>query len=116
MGEPCSSGQTHRSTILRIQIGIIGLTVGATLGVIVVAMIACSDGCSFDDLIKAAKVGSIVGASLTVICWIIEMWNPLKSKCDVCGSTNLEPWDEKHDRCLDCEAAKNFHGTNVKRP
>ena len=105
-------GQTHWSTILKNQNRIIGLTVGAILGVIVGAMIACSDGCSFDDVIKAAKVGSIVGASLTVICWIIEIWNPLKSKCNVCGGTNLEPWDEKHDRCFNCEAAKNFHGTN----
>ena len=108
MAEPCSLGQTHWSTTLRNPDRIIRLTVGATLGAIVVALISCSDGCSFNDVIKATIVGSVVGASLTVICWIIEIWNPLKLKCDVCGSTNLEPWDEKHDRCLDCEAANFF--------
>ncbi len=66
-------GQTYWSTILRNLNRIIGLTVGATLGVIAGALIACSDGCSFNDVIKAAKVGSIVGASLTVMCWIIEI-------------------------------------------
>ena len=58
-----------------------------------------------DAFINAAVVGTIVGSGLAAACCAFERWNPFKTKCDECGSTNLVPWDYDRDTCLDCGAA-----------
>ena len=80
------------------------------IGIILGALVGAKIG---QDIIHSAIIGSIVGANFSFTwCVIDHIWHPLRSKCSVCGSTNLEPWDYKRDHCLDCGMGTNYYGSN----